>query len=172
VFTAHPTFLLNPAQADAVATAALADDPLASTVCALPANGPKITLEFEHLEVCNAIERAGHARDRINATLLAHARQRWPGRWLDFRPLPFRFATWVGYDMDGRTDIGWHTSVAFRLREKARRLAAYSSGLPAWCPITRWSPRSMRRRPMLRKWPSCFRARSIRPRDWHRRPTA
>jgi phosphoenolpyruvate carboxylase len=62
VFTAHPTFLLNPAQADAVATAALADDPLASTVCALPANGPKITLEFEHLEVCNAIERAGRAR--------------------------------------------------------------------------------------------------------------
>jgi len=134
VFTAHPTFLLNPAQADAVATAALADDPLAATVCTVPANGPKITLEFEHVEVCNAIERAGHARDRINATLLAHARQRWPGRWLDFRPLPFRFATWVGYDMDGRTDIGWHTSIAFRLREKARRLRTYADGLASLAP--------------------------------------
>ena len=89
----------------------------------------KITLEFEHVEVCNAIERAAAARDRINAVLLAHARQRWPGRWLDFRPLPFRFATWVGYDMDGRTDIGWTTSIAFRLREKARRLASYAAGL-------------------------------------------
>jgi phosphoenolpyruvate carboxylase len=112
-----------------VATAAIADDPEAATVCALPAAAEKITLEFEHVEVCNAIERAAAARDRINAVLLAHARQRWPGRWLDFRPLPFRFATWVGYDMDGRTDIGWTTSIAFRLREKARRLASYAAGL-------------------------------------------
>ncbi|WP_292959666.1 phosphoenolpyruvate carboxylase [Novosphingobium sp. UBA1939] len=129
VFTAHPTFLLSAAQSDAVATAAIADDPEAATVCALPAAAEKITLEFEHVEVCNAIERAAAARDRINAVLLAHARQRWPGRWLDFRPLPFRFATWVGYDMDGRTDIGWTTSIAFRLREKARRLASYAAGL-------------------------------------------
>ena len=131
VFTAHPTFLLSPAQADAVATAALADNPQASTVCTVPHEGPKITLEFEHVEVCNAIRRAASARDRINATLLSHARQRWPGRWLDFRPLPFRFATWVGYDMDGRTDIGWTTSIAFRLREKALRLAGYIASLRA-----------------------------------------
>lgn len=131
VFTAHPTFLLSPAQADAVATAALNDDPQASTTCTVPSVGPAITLEFEHVEVCAAIERAAAARDKINATLLIHARQRWPGRWLDFRPLPFRFATWVGYDMDGRTDIGWTTSIAFRLREKARRLASYATSLRA-----------------------------------------
>ena len=131
VFTAHPTFLLSPAQADAVASAALNEDPQASTVCTVPSVGPKITLEFEHVEVCAAIERAAAARDKINATLLTHARQRWPGRWLDFRPLPFRFATWVGYDMDGRTDIGWTTSIAFRLREKARRLASYAVSLRA-----------------------------------------
>lgn len=131
VFTAHPTFLLSPAQSDAVATAALQDDPKASTVCTVPSAGPAITLEFEHVEVTAAIERAAAARDKINATLLAHARQRWPGRWLDFRPLPFRFATWVGYDMDGRTDIGWTTSIAFRLREKARRLASYAAALRA-----------------------------------------
>ncbi len=131
VFTAHPTFLLSPAQADAVAAAALHDDPQASTVCTVPSASPKITLEFEHVEVCAAIERAAAARDKINAALLVHARQRWPGRWLDFRPLPFRFATWVGYDMDGRTDISWTTSIAFRLREKARRLASYATSLRA-----------------------------------------
>jgi hypothetical protein len=121
---------------------------------------------------CATRSSARRARDRINATLLAHARQRWPGRWLDFRPLPFRFATWVGYDMDGRTDIGWHTSVAFRLREKARRLATYASGLPAWRPITRWSPRSMRRRPMLRNGRAVFAPARYARGDWHRRPTA
>ncbi|WP_225206920.1 phosphoenolpyruvate carboxylase [Novosphingobium huizhouense] len=129
VFTAHPTFLLNPVEADAVATAALAEDPLAATVCTVPAPGPAITLDFEHVEAMDAIARAGAARDRIVATLLGHARGRWPGRWLDFRPLPFRFATWVGYDMDGRTDIGWHTSISYRLAEKARRLAGYLAAL-------------------------------------------
>jgi phosphoenolpyruvate carboxylase len=131
VFTAHPTFLLTPGDADAVASAALAEDPRAATVCAVPGPGPAITLEFEHGEAMAAIERAASARDRINTRLLAHARARWPGRWLDFRPLPFRFATWVGYDMDGRTDIGWSTSILFRLREKVRRMSGYAATLAA-----------------------------------------
>ena len=114
VFTAHPTFLLSPAEADAVAEAALADDPMAATVCQVPQAAPAVTLVYEHNEALAAIARAAAARDRINAVLLAHARARWPGRWLDFRPLPFRFASWVGYDMDGRTDISWSTSIAFR----------------------------------------------------------
>lgn len=131
VFTAHPTFLLSPAQSDAVATAAIADDPVAATVCTVPSSDGAITLDFEHQEVCAAIRRAATARDVINAALLRHARARWPARWLDFRPQPFRFATWVGYDMDGRTDIGWTTSIAYRLREKALRLSSYAESLRA-----------------------------------------
>ncbi|WP_421837852.1 phosphoenolpyruvate carboxylase [Novosphingobium sp.] len=134
VFTAHPTFLLSPAESDAVAEAALADDPMAATVCQVPGIAPKVTLDYEHAEALAAIERAGAARDRINAALLSHARTRWPGRWLDFKPLPFRFASWVGYDMDGRTDISWSTSVAYRLQEKARRLKGYAAQLEAIAP--------------------------------------
>lgn len=134
VFTAHPTFLLSPAESDAVAEAALAEDPMAATVCQVPGTGPKVTLDYEHSEALAAIERGGAARDRINAALLRHARARWPGRWLDFRPLPFRFASWVGYDMDGRTDISWSTSVAYRLQEKARRLEGYAAQLAAVVP--------------------------------------
>jgi phosphoenolpyruvate carboxylase len=129
VFTAHPTFLLSPGDADAVASAALAENPRAATVCAVPGPGPQISLEFEHGEAMAAIERAGLARDRLTTRLLAYARSRWPGRWTSFRPLPFRFATWVGYDMDGRTDIGWSTSILFRLREKVRRLSSYADWL-------------------------------------------
>lgn len=134
VFTAHPTFLLSPAESDAVAEAALADDPMAATVCQVPGAAPKVTLDHEHAEALAAIERAGAARDRINALLLGHARARWPGRWLDFKPLPFRFASWVGYDMDGRTDISWSTSIAYRLQEKARRLDGYAVQLAAIAP--------------------------------------
>ncbi|WP_324261431.1 phosphoenolpyruvate carboxylase [Altererythrobacter sp. H2] len=131
VFTAHPTFLLTPDQSAAVARAASGDDPIDETVCAVPGVRPAITLEHEHGEAMAAIARAQDARDRIVASLLGAARSRWPEQWLAFQPLPFRFASWVGYDMDGRTDIGWHTSIAFRLQEKAERLARYTRQLEA-----------------------------------------
>lgn len=130
VFTAHPTFLLPPDQADAVARAAASGE-IDDSVCLLPGPEPKITLDFEHQEASAAIARAGAARDRLNAAVLQAAEARWPGEWLDLRPLPFRFASWVGYDMDGRTDIAWSTSVGFRLSEKADRLGRYAESLAA-----------------------------------------
>ncbi|MFC4296234.1 phosphoenolpyruvate carboxylase [Novosphingobium tardum] len=128
VFTAHPTFLLSPAQYDAVAAAALSGGDNGA-VCQVAAQDPAITLDFEHDEVTSAIGRAAVARDRLNRLILETARSRWPDRWLDLAPVPFRFATWVGYDMDGRTDIAWSTSIAYRLREKATRLATYCASL-------------------------------------------
>ena len=134
VFTAHPTFLLNPAQSDLVAAAAASGDPDDVAVCAASPGQGLITLDFEHEEVTGAITRAARARDRIVARLYAKARQNWPDRWHELRPMPFRFATWVGYDMDGRTDIGWHTSIAYRLREKSLRLAQYAATLRGLAP--------------------------------------
>lgn len=127
VFTAHPTFLLAPAQAEAVAAAASGGDDAAA--CAVPSTRTAVTLEHEHRAAMDAMARAQDARDVIVARLLAEARSRWPDDWRALRPLPFRFASWVGYDMDGRTDIGWHTSIAFRLAEKAERLARYTASL-------------------------------------------
>ncbi len=134
VFTAHPTFLLSPAQAEAVAVAASAPQEDADAVCAVPASRTAITLEHEHRAAMAAMARAQDARDVIAGRLLEEARTRWPQDWRSLRPLPFRFASWVGYDMDGRTDIGWHTSIAFRLQEKAERLARYTASLEALDP--------------------------------------
>ena len=130
VFTAHPTFLLAPAQSDAVADAAsrAGDD---EAVCAVPAERPSVTLDYEHDCAMRALANAQDARDRIVGKILERARTAWPERWSEVRPLPFRFATWVGYDMDGRTDIGWHTSVSYRLAEKAERLDRYAGSLAA-----------------------------------------
>jgi phosphoenolpyruvate carboxylase len=134
VFTAHPTFLLAPAQAEAVAIAASAPQDVDDTVCAVPATRSAVTLDHEHKAAMATMARAQDARDVIVARLLGEAQQRWPDSWRAFRPLPFRFASWVGYDMDGRTDIGWHTSIAFRLQEKAARLARYTASLEALDP--------------------------------------
>lgn len=131
VFTAHPTFLLTPAQAEAVALAASAPDDVDDTVCAVPPTRNAVTLDHEHRAAMAAMARAQDARDVIVARLLGDARSRWPQEWRSLRPVPFRFASWVGYDMDGRTDIGWHTSIAFRLGEKAERLTRYTASLEA-----------------------------------------
>lgn len=129
VFTAHPTFLLTPAQAEAVADTASAAGKIDEAACIGAAERASVTLAHEHRAAIAAMGRAQDARDAIVARLLGEARGRWPDQWRTLRPLPFRFASWVGYDMDGRTDIGWHTSIGFRLSEKAERLARYTANL-------------------------------------------
>jgi phosphoenolpyruvate carboxylase len=129
VFTGHPTFLLSMAQAEAVALAASSNYETAEVVCAASPERAPITLEDEHDQAMTAITRAGIARDQMVRTIMEVAAQHWPNDWQNVRPIPFRLASWVGYDMDGRTDIGWVTSIRFRLIEKQLRLDQYVSQL-------------------------------------------
>jgi len=126
VFTAHPTFLMTPAQTRAVAEAASNGTKIARASKLSGASRPQVTLDYEHEEAMAAIAHAQTARSAIVREVFEHARDCWPKEWKILRPLPFRFATWVGYDMDGRTDIAWYTSIRFRLSEKAERLARYA----------------------------------------------
>lgn len=127
VFTAHPTFLLSPQQSEAVA-AAVGNGGKATV---RDGERPEITLPYEHGRAMAAMANAQDARDKLVATVLRQAGEAFPARWTELQPLPFRFATWVGYDMDGRTDIKWYTSIAFRLAEKAERLGRYAASLEA-----------------------------------------
>lgn len=137
VLTAHPTFLLSKAQSAHVAALAESEEPtVVSSRQSLfqsqtPRNGisESPTLDFEHEAAMSALRHAQHARTVLTRTLLDTAQRRWPTVWRRFRPLPFRFATWVGYDMDGRTDISWATCLRFRLAEKALRLQRYADSL-------------------------------------------
>ncbi len=128
VFTAHPTFLLTPAEADAVAQAAQSDA-VGPAMCAINAARPAVTLASEHADVLAAMTQAQGARDALVGTILTVGAAHWPDRWRTLAPLPYRFATWVGYDMDGRTDISWATSIRHRLIEKAARLDGYARAL-------------------------------------------
>ena len=129
VFTAHPTFLLTRLQSEAVVTAASSGTIDAATACVAPHDRDAITLDSEHADAMAAITRAQTARDAMVRQLLGEARARWPQEWRNLAPMPLRFATWVGYDMDGRTDISWATSLRYRLSEKAERLASYAAAL-------------------------------------------
>ena len=134
VFTAHPTFLLTRAQGEAVAAAASTGDTSEAAVCTAPHARDAITLDSEHDAAMAAMARAQDARDTMVAQLLSIAASRWPKRWRQLQPLPVRLATWVGYDMDGRTDIGWATSLRYRLVEKALRLHRYAASLETLLP--------------------------------------
>ena len=131
VFTAHPTFLLSPAQTEAVALAASSEGEISDALCPSSDDKPEITLAYEHDRAMQALVHAQDARDAVVGQALSQARAKWPDRWLELAPLPVRFASWVGYDMDGRTDISWSDSIGFRLAEKAQRLSRYAASLAA-----------------------------------------
>jgi phosphoenolpyruvate carboxylase len=131
VFTAHPTFLLTPAQSAAVAAAASQSGDIGAEACVATAERQPVTLSYEHGRAMDAMAHAQDARDQIVSEVLAHAALQYANEWHDLKPLPFRFASWVGYDMDGRTDIKWFDSIGFRLSEKAQRLERYTAQLEA-----------------------------------------
>jgi phosphoenolpyruvate carboxylase len=134
VFTAHPTFLLTSSQTEAITQSVSSGDLSETTICAASPERDTITLDYEHGKAMAAIARGQKARDRIVARLLDIAAARWPKRWKSLQPMPVRFAHWVGYDMDGRTDISWTTSIRYRLQEKGLRLAGYAQDLRELAP--------------------------------------
>jgi len=127
VFTAHPTFALPYPVGKALAEAA----------CGRPSPGfashrpPSITLAEEYEQAGDAIARGRDAIDHFNAALLSVARSAWPDRWTELNPRPVILSTWVGYDTDGRTDIGWWDTLRLRLDQKQRQLARLHTKLAA-----------------------------------------
>ena len=127
VFTAHPTFLLN--QKGYAELAAFAADPnkKVSATALKPNSAP--TIEDEHQAAVSAINSAANAQRDMTGLLVDVARKSFPKDWRKLRPAPFKFGTWVGYDMDGRTDIAWSTSIRFRLSEKLNQIERYRAAL-------------------------------------------
>jgi phosphoenolpyruvate carboxylase len=134
VFTAHPTFALPTEVAQALVETA-SGRPEAAPRSHRP---PPITLEDEFAQAAAAIARGRDAVDQFNTALLTVARSAWPDRWMELDPSPVILSSWVGYDTDGRTDIGWWDTLRLRLEMKRRQLArlhAQVSVQPAAAPL-------------------------------------
>lgn len=126
VFTAHPTFALANPVYEALAELASAnpDAPPAHVPAFLTHRraGPP-TLDEEFSLATQAILRGRNALDRLNTILLSEARSHWPQLWFTLAPRPIIMTSWVGYDTDGRTDIGWWDTLRLRLRMKQLQLS-------------------------------------------------
>lgn len=134
VFTAHPTFSLSRAKGALVAkypgenskkleewrseARALASEPR-----------DEISLRYEHEEASAAISNAQAALRTLNKKFLDAAKQAFPKDWATLRPNPVSIATWVGYDLDGRSDIHWGETIRIRIAEKAAQLRRYENAL-------------------------------------------
>jgi len=137
VFTGHPTFAISEKLRGDFIAHVEADSQderaLTTTANALCENrhspDSEITIESEHKAVCRAIENATYGLNRVNEALLLEAQKRFPDQWFQLNPAPLSIATWVGYDLDGRTDIHWGQTLTIRLREKAEQLDHYVSQL-------------------------------------------
>ncbi len=119
VFTAHPTFSLPEAVGAALVETA-SGRPVTVAGSHRP---PPISLRGEFDQAVKAIAHGRDAIDRFNASLLDVARSAWPDRWTELTPQPLILSSWVGYDTDGRTDIGWWDTLRLRLEMKRLQLA-------------------------------------------------
>ena len=127
VFTAHPVFALRPE-----ASMALCENAESGTV-KLPNDAyavrTTVSLNDEHNEAMAAIHNARIAIKSINDAILKRRQTSHAGEWRETLPQILGVSTWVGYDLDGRSDIGWADSFRLRLAEKAQALKQYIDAL-------------------------------------------
>lgn len=133
VLTAHPTFALSLEARRALA--AQAETPGAKSRRALKASleadgrdwAASISLQGEHAETQEVLTHAQSAMAGYAALVFDVAAERFPDSFTELRPALPTLASWVGYDLDGRTDIQWWQSFALRLSEKAVQLDRYAA---------------------------------------------
>ena len=133
VLTAHPTFALSTKMRRVLADIAAAPDEEGRKAAIARLDGlahapdPDISLRLEHEEAQAALAHVQAAVRALSSRILAVARELYPLQWAALVPAPMTVASWVGYDIDGRSDIRWWDSIRFRLEEKASQLARLSA---------------------------------------------
>ena len=133
VFTAHPTFAMSKElrktlteyPSDEGGLDAWRGD-LAKISHEPPAD---VSLLKEHEDAQNSIMRAQDAIAVVHQAILDLARKTFPERWTELVPNTTSLATWVGYDLDGRTDIAWYQTIRIRVGEKADQLQRYADAV-------------------------------------------
>ena len=139
VVTAHPTFSLASDLRRTLVELAVCPEDDDGRRRALAAEAARrvhrperaLDLETEHRQSIEALENVHEALRPVFETVLDVAREVYPDRWAELRPRPLTVASWVGYDLDGRSDIPWSDTFARRLRIQAIQLARYRASVRA-----------------------------------------
>ncbi|WP_371395945.1 phosphoenolpyruvate carboxylase [Fretibacter rubidus] len=130
VLTAHPTFSLSRDIRDTLGEIASSEDgefddclEHLKTLPYLPKRAP--TLQEEHVDTQATLARMQVAIAAINGKILDTAKRLFPDSWTELTPCLVKIYSWVGYDIDGRTDISWGDALRLRLSEKSVQVQRY-----------------------------------------------
>lgn len=136
VFTAHPTFAISEMLSNLLAkTMESFDDPerqrwLEGELAELPhRNQPTIDIAYEHRLAQATIAEWSAAYTDSTRVLLEETAALYPDNWREMRTELATCASWVGYDLDGRTDIQWWHSLRLRIAEKHAQLTHYRDAI-------------------------------------------
>ncbi|WP_020591075.1 phosphoenolpyruvate carboxylase [Kiloniella laminariae] len=142
VITAHPTFGLSQEHYQALAQFA-ADETLGgqaleasdlerlSKLVIEQSHEPdqQINLLAEHGQAQKAIESIQQAMREVYDVVLSVAAELYPENWTELTPRVLTIASWVGYDLDGRTDITWADTLHTRMKVQVAQLKYYVAAL-------------------------------------------
>src|SRR5919197_4491279 len=84
-----------------------------------------LDLAYEHKLSIEAIGNIQRALRRVYEIVFDVAAEFYPREWGQLRPKLLTIASWVGYDLDGRSDIKWSDTLFKRLRVQTAQLAQY-----------------------------------------------
>ncbi|MBC6497159.1 MAG: phosphoenolpyruvate carboxylase [Alphaproteobacteria bacterium GM7ARS4] len=131
VFTAHPTFGIDTPclhQFSALIQANTKDEETAllSEVAKNPPQpAQNITLDHEHALAQHALKNGQKSLQRFYRHIVRHARTIDKTQARSLRPKVLSLYSWVGYDIDGRSDISWLKSFKNRLLDQTAQLLDY-----------------------------------------------
>lgn len=138
VMTAHPTFGLSDNLYEALAGLALdnaeggseldeEDRTALQDLVASEIHAPDdpVNLSKEHALSLEAIGNLHWALRRVYGVALDIAREHYPEDWNKLSPRLMTVASWVGYDLDGRSDILWHDTFRARMKVELEQLRVY-----------------------------------------------
>jgi len=137
VVTAHPTFSLARALQEALVELALGDgrDGAADSIrrrglidlVGRTEHRPDrpLDLDEEHRQSVLALVNLQAALRSAYDLVFEVAGEMYPERWTELDPRLLTLASWVGYDLDGRSDIPWTMTFAKRLGVQVLQLERY-----------------------------------------------
>lgn len=138
VITAHPTFNLSTPLMRALADLATGFDGTGRPLGAAERDriedlarrsehrpDADISLAREHALSMEAIANILAGLRRAYDLLFQVAAELYPRRWTELKPRIVTVASWVGYDLDGRSDIRWTDTLSKRLLIQERQLEHY-----------------------------------------------
>ncbi|MDH5771677.1 MAG: phosphoenolpyruvate carboxylase [Rhodospirillaceae bacterium] len=142
VITAHPTFSISQELTTTLAAlatgcdnqgTALSHDDLMALATTVAENaegkGGAITLNDEQEFALMAIANIRRAIRRVYRVIFNVAAEIYPNDWQLLKPRLLSVASWVGYDLDGRSDIGWSDTLSARMYLEKLALEDYLESL-------------------------------------------